>query len=232
MVISPFRRLFGRSVASKRASVSGVAFRTTTTFAALGPVIFVVNSVLAQLLQPAIDPVGQTISFHVFGPYGWLQTFAFFAIGVSLLALTVSLLMKVRARSPSGIALLALMGIAFIVIGFNRVHNTDVAPTVSETIHRDAAVAIVAMMPLACFMLAPGFKAIGHRFLFLYSIAAGVFALGVLAVGIIPNVLDSSLGILERILLLNGQVWAEVVCIQLVRSAFRRAADDRDSSPA
>jgi hypothetical protein len=78
------------------------------------------------------------------------------------------------------------------------------------------------MSPLACFLLAPNLKASGHKHLWTYSIIAGFISVITILVGfLIPTVHSSFLGIFERILLFNGELWGEIICLRLVWTAFK-----------
>ena len=51
---------------------------------------------------------------------------------------------------------------------------------------------------------------------------AGTIAILTVIVGfLIPTAHADFLGIFERILLLNGQVWGEIICIRLIWTAFK-----------
>jgi len=124
-----------------------------------------------------------------------------------------------------------LIGIAFILVASHHVQPDGTIINLSEIIHRDAAIAIVAMSPLACFLVAPNLKRSGHKGLWIYSLIAGGIALVTIIVGfLIPTAHNDFLGIFERILLLNGQIWGEIICIRLIWTAFKpkptRAAID------
>jgi hypothetical protein len=203
---------------------------TSASFAALGPIYFVASNAIAQFLHPTENPIAVTVSFLVFGNYGWLQTSAFFILGISFLALAVALVLKINPKlntkiNPKlnlGTIVVFLVGIAFILVASNHVQNSTAAITMSEIVHRDSAIAIVIMSPLACFLLAPSLKASGHRGLWIYSIIAGVIAVLTIIIGFtIPTAHSDFLGIFERILLLNGQVWGEIICLRLIWTAFK-----------
>jgi hypothetical protein len=180
------------------------------------------SNAIAQLLHPTENPIAITVSFLVFGSYGWLQTSAFYILGISFIALAVALVLKINAKLNLGAIVVFLIGIAFILVASNHVQNSKAAITMSEIIHRDSAIAIVVMSPLACFLLAPSLKTIGHRGLWIYSIIAGMVAILTVLIGfLIPTAHDSFIGIFERILLFNGQVWGEIICIRLIWTAFK-----------
>jgi hypothetical protein len=198
------------------------ALVTSAAFAALGPIYFLASNTIAQLLHPTENPIAITVSFLVFGSYGWLQTSAFYILGISFIALAVALVLKINAKLNLGAIVVFLVGIAFLLVASNHVQNSKAAITMSEIIHRDSAIAIVVMSPLACFLLAPSLKTIGHRGLWIYSIIAGVVAILTVLIGfLIPTAHDSFIGIFERILLFNGQVWGEIICIRLIWTAFK-----------
>jgi hypothetical protein len=198
------------------------ALVTSASFAALGPIYFMTSNAIAQLLHPTENPIAITVSFLVFGSYGWLQTSAFYILGISFIALAVALVLKINAKLNLGAIVVFLIGIAFILVASNHVQNSKAAITMSEIIHRDSAIAIVVMSPLACFLLAPSLKTIGHRGLWIYSIIAGMVAILTVLIGfLIPTAHDSFIGIFERILLFNGQVWGEIICIRLIWTAFK-----------
>ena len=207
------------------------ALVTSATFAALGPIYFLASNTISQVLHPAQNPIAVTVSFLVYGSYGWLQTSAFYILGISFIALAAALVIKIDVRLNLGAIIVFLVGIAFILVACNHVQILGTKLTLSDIVHRDAAIAIVVMSPLACFLLAPSLKTSGHKGLWIYSIIAGIVSVLTIAIGfLIPTVHSSFLGIFERILLLNGQLWGEIICVRLIWTAFKpkttRAAID------
>ena len=206
-----------KTVPPRKAALVGSA-----SFAALGPVYFIACNAIAQYLHPTENPIAITVSFLVFGSYGWLQTSAFYILGISFIALAVALVLKINSKINLGAIVVFLVGIAFLLVAGNHVQSPGTVITLSEKIHRDSAIAIVVMSPLACFLLAPGLKASGHRGLWIYSMIAGTIAVVTVAVGfLIPTGHSDFLGIFERILLLNGQIWGEIICVRLIWTAFK-----------
>ena len=198
------------------------ALVTSASFAALGPVYFLASNTISQFLHPAQNPIAVTVSFLVYGSYGWLQTSAFYILGISFVALAAALVIKITSRLNFGAIVVFLVGVAFILVAGNHVQILGTALTLSDIIHRDSAIAIVVMSPLACFLLAPSLKTGGHNHLWIYSIVAGFVALATIILGfLIPTAHISFLGIFERILLFNGQVWGEIICIRLIWTAFK-----------
>jgi hypothetical protein len=223
--IKNFLGLFSHFKRIKTLPLRKTALVTSASFAALGPVYFLACNAIAQFLHPTENPIAVTVSFLVFGNYGWLQTSAFYILGISFIALAVALVLKLNpkfAKLNWGAVVVFLIGIAFLLVASHHVQQSTAAITFSEIVHRDSAIAIVVMSPLACFLLAPGLRASGHRGLWIYSLITGVIAcLTIIAGFLIPTAHSDFLGIFERILLLNGQVWGEIICITLIWSAFK-----------
>ena len=206
-----------KTVPPRKAALVGSA-----SFAALGPVYFIACNAVAQLLHPTENPIAVTVSFLVFGSYGWLQTSAFYILGISFIALAAALVLKINSKINLGAVVVFLVGVAFILVASNHVQNPGTVITLSGKIHRDSAIAIVIMSPLACYLLAPSLKASGHRGLWIYSMIAGTVAVLTIVVGfLIPTGHSDFLGIFERILLLNGQLWGEIICVRLIWTAFK-----------
>jgi hypothetical protein len=220
-----FRRITGLFSHVKRLKTvppRQAALVTSASFAALGPIYFLASNAVAQFLHPTDNPIAVTVSFLVFGNYGWLQTSAFYILGASFILLAAALVIKINAKWNFGAVIVLLIGAAFLLVASHHVQNSTAAITLSEAIHRDSAIAIVIMSPLACFLLAPALRTSGHRGLWIYSIIAGCIACLTILVGVlIPTAHSDFLGIFERILLLNGQIWGEIVCVTLLWSAFK-----------
>jgi hypothetical protein len=179
-------------------------------------------SVVLQRLTAGYDPVREALSSLVFGPYGWIQTAAFYIFGASLVALAVILYLHIRPRFKLGFLLLGLLGAAFTTVGINRAAFPGTAPSLSTNIHLGASIFIAAAFPIACLMLAPILRTRGHAFLRWYTLGVGIFSLLFLVIGGSVLVLHMSLiGIFERIMLWNGQLWVEMVCLQLLLDRYR-----------
>jgi hypothetical protein len=130
--------------------------------------------------------------------------------------------LNLKTKLNLGAIVVGLSGVAFILVAMNHVQHLDPVLTFSATIHRDSAVATVIMSPVACFLLTPALKTAQHGKLAIYSICAGVAAVVAIAAGfLIPTGSSTLLGAFERFLLVNGQVWAEVICVKIIWDTFR-----------
>jgi hypothetical protein len=214
----------------KRTTLPTPVFGALLIITGGGPLLFQSASVSSQFLRAGYDPIRQAISALVYGPYGWLQTMAFYAFGISLITLAITLFFHIdlNRHIKTGIFILVLLGGAFAVVGGNPTLIQGAERTVSTTIHQIAAIFIVFMFPVACFLLAPSLKAMGHTLLHRYTIAAGIFAVVFLTVGGIILVLKFHMvGLYERVLLVNGQIWVEVVCGQIIYDIIRKRQTTR-----
>jgi hypothetical protein len=193
--------------------------------ALLGPVFFQGASATVEILQPAHSAIRDAVSTLVFGPYGWLQTAAFYVFGVSLILLAGGLVARVRTRFNAGALAVALTGIGFVILGANQTHIAGTALSVASTVHLYTSVAVIFTSPLACFLVIPALKGDGHAAFRIYSIAAGAFAILFVTIGGQLLVAGSSLvGLYERVLLWNGQVWAEVIGARLIWDMVKNRA--------
>ena len=165
----------------------------------------------------------------VFGPFGWIQTVMFYLTGASLIALAVILYLRIRPRFKVGFLVLGLLGAAFTMIGINRAAAPGTAASLSSTIHVGSSIFIAAAFPITCLLLGPILKSRGHTFLRWYTIVAGISSLVFFFVGGAVLVLHLSfVGLFERIMLWNGQLWVELVCVQLLLDVYRaRKSVDR-----
>ena len=91
----------------------------------------------------------------VYEPYGWLQTVSFYLLGVSILAAAIILQIKLTVRFNLGAIVLAVMGLAFFVIGSCRTPLPGGPVTLSAGLHTYATAVVVLTFPLACFLIAP-----------------------------------------------------------------------------
>lgn len=193
------------------------AFNSLLAVILTGPIVFQSVSVTLQSSWLGYDPVRDAVSMLVFGPFGWLQTTAFWVLGFSLIALAVVLYFHIKLKFRLGIFALVLLGAAFAVVGANPTRLPGVNDTLTTVTHRGASAFIVLAFPAVCFLLIPMLKAKHHMVLRRLTIAAGVFALLFLTIGGIFLVNRLSLvGLYERVLLACGQLWVEIVCAQLI----------------
>ena len=192
-------------------------------FVALGPFLFQTAAQAIQPLQNEYSIIRDGLSALVFGPYGWIQTGAFYLFGLTLFVLALSLVIKLKVKFNPGIIFLGLAGVCFFLIGFYHARLPGAPNTIGTMIHENSTFAVVVLFPLACFFLAPLISRRGHSILYYYTIFAGVFAFLFFFLGGLFLVNEMSLlGLFERVMLWNADIWIEITCAVLIIHEFNK----------
>ncbi len=194
-----------------------------------GPILLELSIILAQSWQPGYNPLRDTISSMVWGPRGWLQTLNFFLIGATLAALASQLgpVLKTRAARWGGVALL-VVGISFAVLGVCPSQSPGGPKNLQAIIHGITVYVIVFAFPLACLLLGTAVR-VGKfgQFVAAYSYATSVLGVVLIVAGGLLMIKDAPwFGMLERVLLLNGFIWMEVLAVYFAGGAALRAAEE------
>ncbi len=180
-----------------------------------GPVVFQAVIFLVQIRQPGYNPVRDTISSLVWGNGGWLQTLNFFLIGVFIIAVANMLRTRLAGKITDlmGCLSLALMGIGFIILGICPARNSGGPQTLPAMVHGVTVYCIILLFLAACSFLARALWVMARsRAMFVYTIATGTLCAVFIITGIFIMVTHTYwFGMLERVLLLNGFAWLEVV---------------------
>ena len=189
-----------------------------------GPVVFIGVMVLLESLQPQFDPLRQTISALVWGPFGWLQTVVFYLFGLLLILLAAKIRRLVTGRLTAGSAAAALLlvGLGFTVVAICPTRAPDAPATVVSALHEISARAIVVVFPVASLLTSVGLWRCRARKASACALLAGIVGLALIAAGILLFTRNLPyIGLLERAMLVNGLVWLELVGVLLVQ-AHRR----------
>ena len=180
----------------------------------LGLCIFQLNS-FAAYLNSYGNLINNTISSLVYAPNGVLQTAAFFILSLLILALAVLLQFKAPVKLNLGAIILALIGFAIIVIG--TFPTQFPGEPFMAGVHKWAAISVFCLLPVAGFLVAPTFKTWNYRFLYKYTIIASILQFIFIFIGGLFLLLHLELfGLLERVLLVNGQIWLTVICLNFL----------------
>jgi hypothetical protein len=192
-------------------AVNGVLDLLVTTFTLL----FQVVMILAQTLQVGYNPLRDTISSMVWGRFGWLQTLNFYLIGFFMVLLIRRLKMYLpnNKAAQAGRAFLYVIAIGFIILGICPTQSPGSVKTIQAIIHGIAVYFITFSFPVSCFLLASSLrKGNGHKHLLLYTFVTGYIGLGLIAFGVYLNIIGAHwFGMLERLLLLSGFMWLEIL---------------------
>ena len=95
---------------------------------------------LLHVMRTDLDPVRQVMSEYANGRFGWFMTAAFYAIGLSCVALALRLGRAIVRRPLSVVVrvLLGLGGVGLILAGVFEVERPAVPDTIEEIIHSNA----------------------------------------------------------------------------------------------
>ncbi len=194
---------------------------------ASGPVLFTVITLIAHLLRPGYDWVGQTISELALGENGWLAICGLALFGALTIVLALALFLDIEKRHGfrTAIILLILCGVGFILLS---IFSTDVrgspVVTLRGLVHQGSVRVITSLFPLACFLLIPSLKN-DRRWhnLLVYTVVTGILALVIDVLwAVLPGeFLKPRLGLYERILTAIALVWMEVTAVRLLLLILR-----------
>jgi len=186
------------------------------------PAIFLSGTLLLEATQRNFNPVSQTVSMLVWYPHGWVQTGLFSLLGATLFVLAWKLR---RTGMPgkkvkTGYGTLLLSGLGFVTIAICPSGIPGEPHTTLHTIHTWAAVIMTIVSPFSSLLLAPVFRT-GKRYNLAY-----VLCLILGFTGLVLNVAGLAIiifgvpwiGAVERAIMLNGLVWAQLLAWQLYKS--------------
>ena len=136
---------------------------TLASVTTIGAVAYMFGAIVVlHFLRPEYDPVTRVMSNYAVGPYGFLMTTAFFAVGLGMLSLALGIYKGVApvAQSRVGLILLAVAGVGFLIVA---IFPTDVTPddspiTTVGVVHILASVASLALFVVATLLLSRRFK--------------------------------------------------------------------------
>jgi len=189
--------------------------------AIVGSIFFLVSVVILHLLRPDNDPITAFISYYAVGPYGFLMTAAFLALGVSALALAAGL---ARAVTPSrwlwgGVFLLSVYAIGTCMLGIFTTDpiGNDSPPTTTGTIHGIAVLPTYLSIIIAALLLPQAYKHDEHwRMFYRTAVALGFVVLSsVVAVGLAGEQWG---GLGQRMLITTHLVWLIGTALKFYRT--------------
>jgi hypothetical protein len=127
-----------------------------------GIVYFVVAVLVLRFLRPEYNPVNHAVSNYAVGPYGYLMTAGFYALALSLLALTFGLIRSIVLTHEARVSvlLLCLASVGMVVMGNfpGDVHALHPPATLTGVIHWTAAGISFLSIMIAAFLLSRCFK--------------------------------------------------------------------------
>ena len=191
----------------------------------IGLFTFTLIIVVLHVLQPALSPRDEAISYYVHGSHGWLLTVGLIALGVASLVLTAGLATDGPGAKP-GRWLLAIWGTGALLGGLfpaDPPGNWSAPPTVAGAIHGTASMVALLALPAGALFLARSFRRDPRwkdaaRLLFGLAVAT-VVSLVAFYVSLVPVFIRPGppilLGLSERILMGVYVAWLAVAAATL-----------------
>jgi hypothetical membrane protein len=207
------------------------AFNTVAALAIIciiGVVLFWVILFIAQSLNPGYNPISQSLSDLALGPYGWLQTIAFFLLAFVAISLGFGFYYGMhKKRSLRTIAVLfGAMAFGEIITGIFRVDWVKTPLSTHALIHQIGASITAIAFPVAALILLPSLRSdpqwkglVNYTFVVAVSMLTLEIAREVL---LLTTWLNPWFGLYEKGLLVNSLVWIEVMAVHLLRATNTR----------
>ncbi len=145
------------------------------TISLFGLFFFQMTSTVLVSIFAGMNYIRDAISILVYLPFGWMQTMAFYLFGISILSVAAVLYYKIRVKFNIGAILFAFMGLGLIVVGLFPTKLPGAPSTLTSTIHGSASTIVGIIFPLACFFIARVLKMNKFRYLYIYTVMAGLF---------------------------------------------------------
>ena len=205
----------------------GLACMSAITVLA-GPILFILVTTLLGVLQPDYNPIYKTVSALVWGRYGWMQTIIFILFGFLMCIFVLRLWVTFQNKSVTlnaGTLLLLLNGAGFFIIA--------IFPTQPEGIHRLVHMYTAEMMALlftiALFLLLPSLRVLSTwKTIYIYTLITAIISLSLIIMGAFIALEAPWVGLYERIFLLNGFIWLEVISVRLLKSCLLQTRRNKE----
>ena len=183
------------------------------------PLVVLGLSAVVQLAHPGYNPLQDAVSLLVWGPWGGVQTAVFYLLGFTILTTVVRVLLKMRltARFGVGIGLYALTAVGVFIVGTHPTDLPGAAPTLTGLVHLSTAGSMVFIFPAAAFLMAPHLGRTLRGWLARYTRAAGAVAIVLIAAaGVLTMTRLGWFGTVERLILVNGLAWMQIINFHLL----------------
>ena len=206
--------------------MSKSAFNTVAALAIvciIGVVLFWVILFIAQALNPGYNPISQSLSDLALGPYGWLQTIAFFLLALVAISLGLGFYygMHKKRGSRAVTVLFGAMAFGEIISGIFKVDWVKTPLTIHALVHQVGASITAIAFPVAALVLLPNLRSEPRwkgLAIYTFVVAVSMLILEITReVLLLTTWLNPWFGLYEKALLVNSLVWIEVMAIHLLR---------------
>jgi hypothetical protein len=216
------RRIHALRVAARLYRRQPRLLRVLEIIAAGVPLAFILGSTFLKFADPGYRLVQNTISELVVGPFGVVLTVLFYLMGISTLLLAYKLL-RLHPRSARlrlGAAAISICALSFILIGVFHTDLDGQARTLHGYIHEYTTGVLMFLFPVAAFLTAPALKkAFKSGAWSAFSRASGGLQVALmLVIAVFFGGGFGFLGILERLIMVNGLAWMQVISVKMLLS--------------
>jgi hypothetical protein len=197
--------------------------------------VLIITDLTVAFSDPGYNLMRHSISSLAWAHLGWVQTIGFLAMGLLMEVFVMGLFLNIRGVRGFGfgIALLICFGFGLLLIGAFHSDPAVGLHTIEGTIHGIVAKTIFWLFPAASLLIAPSLKKDPYwNPLFVYSIAAAIFALVFMICSVWLPADLSWFGLYERVLVVDEIIWVEIMAVWLLRSSLRiRAKAEEIQNP-
>jgi hypothetical protein len=175
-----------------------------------------------HLVRRDVDPLRNVMSLYANGQDGLVMTIAFYAFGLSAVALAVRLRDAIAVVGAGMVrVLLALAGTGLILAGVFEVGRPLVPQTIEETIHSNAAIAAFMLLIAAMLLFSYLCRRDPRWWSFRWTSAALAGATSAAGVAtMVARRMDSSGGV-QRALAVSTLLWLLLIAHRVRTAAFR-----------
>jgi hypothetical protein len=196
----------------------------------IAPILFVGLFTTEGAFRSGYNPQIMYISALSLGARGWIQIANFIVFGVLLLVFTIRISDEFQTgkASKSGLALLRILGILFIISGpfvMDPMGTLNTNMTIHGAIHGIAGGIVFLLMPIICILYLRRFldDPDWHSFLWITLVLGIIEVTAVMFFTIVskipqnPNMFTDWLGLIQRVALIPFMIWLLFFAIELLR---------------
>jgi hypothetical membrane protein len=203
-------------IQAKLISIRFAVYHIALIAGILSPVVIVIADLIGVMTGKTYNPITQSISDLGLGNAGWMQTAAFIIFGITAISLASEMYNELHREHEVrlGFILMTAIGAGFILLGLFPTDPLGTYHSLHGFIHHYSAWVEGALSPAVCFFFADVFRTKTEwRILVRYSLIAGV--MGCILVLVWAIFEKNWFGFSERLIILNGLIWFEVIAIHL-----------------